>query len=67
MAKGKFDIHVVNNLTFFMVYPLTTAGREWIDDNIGGETTWFGGGLAVESRYASDVFAGMAGAGLRIS
>lgn len=67
MSRKKTDVHVVNNFTFFMVYPLTKAAKGWIADHVASGATWFGAGLTVESRYLDDLLVGMSDAGLRIS
>lgn len=42
-----------------LVTPLTDRAREWIAENVSGETTWLGDALAVEPRYAYDLVDGM--------
>jgi hypothetical protein len=61
------DIRISNQGSIFMVYPLSDAGTEWLDEHIGEESTWFGGGLAVEHRYIEDLVEGMQGDGLTVS
>lgn len=50
----------------FLFHPLTCAATEWIEENVGGETQWIGGALAVETRYAEDLALGMMADGLRV-
>lgn len=52
--------------TIYLVTPLTEAGREWISENVSDDATWFGGALAVEHRYITDLVAGMQGDGLEV-
>ncbi len=58
------DVRVENHGTIFVFQPLTAAAREWIDEHVGGETTWFAGGLVVEHRFARDLAQGMLDDGL---
>jgi len=60
------DVQVSNEGSLFLFTPLTTAAREWINENVTGETTWFGNALVVEHRYAGDLAQGMAGDGLEV-
>ena len=50
----------------YLVEPLTPAAEEWLAENIGEESTWWGNSLAVEHRYIEDLLEGMAGDGLTI-
>ena len=61
------DVHIAGGGSVYLVIPLTDAAREWIEENVGGETTWFGDGLAVEHGYIDDLVDGMAGDGLVIA
>ncbi len=59
------DVEVRNHGSVFIFTPKTEAGREWINLHVDeAEWQWFGGGLAVEHRYAGDLADGMAGDGL---
>ena len=60
------DVSVSNHGTLFLFQPLSLAATEWIKENVGGETSYFGSALAVESRYALDLAGGMANNGLVI-
>jgi hypothetical protein len=44
--------------------PLSSAATKWIEENVGGETSYFGSAQAVESRYALDLAGGMKDDGL---
>ena len=59
------DVEVQNHGSL-MVFNLNTAdAQEWVEEHVGGETTWWGeNGLVVEPRYAQDLAAGMVGDGL---
>lgn len=58
------DVQVENRGTILLFRPLTTVGREWLDENTDG--TWFGGALAVEPRYAEDLAEGIQTDGLEV-
>lgn len=60
------DVVVTNHGTIILFEPRTEAAREWIDEHVTGETTWFAGALAVEPRFADDLAAGMLGDGLEV-
>lgn len=47
------------------VEPLSDKAREWLDDNLSGETVWIAGSLMVDLRFAEDLIVGMQQAGLR--
>ena len=50
--------------TVYLVTPLTSACKEWINENVGGETTWYASGLAIEWRYLDNLLLGMENDGL---
>lgn len=37
--------------TVFIVTPLNDQARQNLEENVGGEAQWWGGGVAVEHRY----------------
>lgn len=45
------DFHVINHGSLWTVRPVTDAAREWLDENVSGETSWLGPVLCVEHRY----------------
>jgi hypothetical protein len=61
------DVLVSNQGTIFTFTPLTSAAREWIEENVASEGwQWLGGSLCVEHRYASDLGRGMREANLEL-
>lgn len=44
--------------------PMTDAGRDWLAENIGDETTTYGGALIIEHGYLADIVNGARDAGL---
>jgi hypothetical protein len=61
------DVRIENHGSLFIFQPLTPAAQAWIEDNVSDESTWWGGGLIVEPRYARDLAAGMLANGLRVA
>jgi len=51
------DFQIENHGSIWLVRPMTTTCREWLEENTEG--MWFGGALAVEPRYVADLVAGM--------
>ena len=60
------DIRIANHGSLFTATPVTDAGRDWIDENVGGETQWWCGGLVVEHRFIDNLVDGMVGDGLEV-
>ena len=52
--------------TVFLLRPVTSVGRDWIDDNVE-VVTRFGNGVAVEHRYIEDLTEGAKADGLTIA
>ena len=50
--------------TVFLFCPLTSRGKEWIDEYVQPDALWFGNTLVVEHRYAWSLAQGMKDAGL---
>jgi hypothetical protein len=64
--KAMLDAVFEDRGSVWMVRPLTSAGREWLDENVTGETQWFGGALAVEPRFVQGLIEGMQLDGLEV-
>jgi hypothetical protein len=60
----KPDVQISKHGSLFLFQPLSSAANEWIEENVGGDTSYFGSALAVESRYALDLAGGMKDDGL---
>ena len=65
--KTKADVEVFGGGSVYGVQPLTQAARDWIAENVTGETTWYAGALMVGHRYVSDLLDGMQAAGLELA
>lgn len=57
------DVSVENHGTIFLFVPHSQAAKEWIESHIS-EPSYFGMGLVVETRYATELAEGMIGDGL---
>lgn len=51
------DIQFADHGSLVLLTPLTPAGAAWTDDNLA-DAMRFGGSVAVDRRYASDVLMG---------
>ena len=58
------DVLVCNEGTVFLFCPLTSRGREWIEEYVQPVAPWFGNALVVEHRFAWGLAQGMRDAGL---
>lgn len=63
-ASATPDVLVRNEGTVFVFCPLTSLGKEWIDEHVQSDALWFGSALVVEHRYAWPLAVGMQDAGL---
>jgi len=64
-VKTPVDVNVTNHGTLFLFELVSHAAREWVEENVSGETTWWGeNSLVVEHRYAGDLATGMVSDGL---
>jgi hypothetical protein len=60
------DVLVCNEGTVFLFCPLTSRGKEWIDDHVQPDAQWFRNALVVEHRFAWGLAQGMKDAGLAL-
>ena len=58
------DVLICNEGTLFLFCPLTSRGKEWIEEHVQPDALWFGNALVVEHRYAWGLAQGMKDAGL---
>ena len=58
------DVSIENCGTLFLFRAETQLGREWINDHVPADATYWAGQLVVEHRYAYDLAQGMAADGL---
>lgn len=58
------DFTVEDHGSIFLVQPLSDRALAWLEENLRGETQWFGRALAVEPRYLNALVEGMLDEGL---
>jgi hypothetical protein len=58
------DVLVRNEGTVFLFCPLTSRGKDWIDEHVQPDALWLGNALVVEHRFAWGLAQGMKDAGL---
>jgi hypothetical protein len=62
------DLVFENHGSLFLIRSLSSAGKQWLDENVGDENTLtFGGAVVCESRYVEAVYHGAVEAGLRVA
>lgn len=67
-ALKRRDIRIENCGSIMLFNPLTTVGKEWMDENVEADGyQWLGNKLAVEPRYARDLAQGMLDNGLTVA
>ena len=57
------DVLVRNKGTVFL-FPLTSRGKQWIEEHVQPDALWFGSALVVEHRFAWNLAQGLKDAGL---
>lgn len=63
--ESEVDFLLTNHGSIFILTPLSSAGSEWIDDNIGDDAqTWGKDSIVIEHRYVSDIVNGASNDGL---
>ena len=60
------DVLVANEGTVLVFCPMTSRAREWVDEHVQSDATWFGNALIVEYRFAWGLAQGMITDGLRL-
>ena len=62
---SKPDVLVENHGSVFLLRPVSSTAREWINENVVSEDwQWFAGALACEPRLAHDLAQHMVEAGI---
>lgn len=52
------DLTISNQGSIFLLRAVSDAGRDWIAEHIPDDAQRFGGAIAVEHRYISDIAEG---------
>ena len=58
------DVLVRNEGAVFLFCPLTSDGKQWIEEHVQTDALWFGSALVVEHRFLWGLAQGMKDAGL---
>jgi len=58
------DVLVRTEGAVFLSCPLTSDGKQWIEEHVQPDPQWFGGALVVEHRFLWGLAQGMKDAGL---
>jgi hypothetical protein len=58
------DVLVRNEGAVFLFCPLTSDGKQWIEEHVQPDALWFGSALVVEHRFAWGLAQGLKDAGL---
>ena len=62
------DLIFENHGSLFLIRPVSPAGQNFLDENVGdAETLTFGGPVTCEPRYVEPIYSGAIQAGLVIS
>ena len=66
MARKKGDVRIMDNGSVVLIYPVSEAAKDWMDENVSLEGGWhrLGGGFACEPRMVEALLEGMSDAGL---
>ena len=60
------DVLIRNEGSIFLFYLQSAAAKKWVKKYVGAESTYFGGALVVEHRFAQDLAEGMTEGGLLV-
>ena len=65
---AKMDVQVDGGGTVYLVTPITTLAKEWVQQHLALEGwQWLGGGFAVEHRFIANLVQGMRADGLKVA
>lgn len=61
------DFTVSNHGTIWLLTPLTSEAREWVDEYLPEDALTFRGSVCVEPRYMPDIVDGILSDGLEVA
>src|SRR5439155_18245490 len=64
VVPSTHDVLIRNEGTVFLFCPLTSRGKQWIEEHVQPGAQWFGSALVVEHRFAWGLAQGLKDAGL---
>jgi hypothetical protein len=67
-GNSSHDFQIADQVSIFLIRPLTEAARQWLDENVVSEPwQWVQGALCVETRFARDLIIEIEEAGFEIT
>lgn len=67
-TSEQVDVEVKDEGSLILLIPKNSEAKQWMNDNLGlEEWQWYGGGAAIEYRYADDIIEGMQNDGLTVT
>jgi hypothetical protein len=60
----RIDFEVSGGGSVYLLRPLTRPARDWVDDHLPDDATWWCGAVVVEHRYIGPIVGGAIGDGL---
>lgn len=54
----EIDIIIENHVSIFLLRPLTSVGREWLESHVAEDAQWFGNAPVCEWRYVEPIVSG---------
>jgi hypothetical protein len=63
--KSNADLAVQGQISVYLIHPLTIKGENWLEENVFAEQR-FGGAVAVEHRFISDIVEAALAGGLLV-
>jgi hypothetical protein len=62
------DLRFENHFSLFLIRPCSEIGQQWLDENVGNESTLtFGNAVVCEPRYVESILLGAIVAGLGVA
>jgi hypothetical protein len=60
----QIDFEVSGGGSVYLLHPLTRAARDWVDEHLPEDATWWCGAVVVEHRYIGPIVGGAIAAGM---
>lgn len=61
------DFELLNEGTVVMLFPVTDAAKDWVEEEVETEDNWMGEPLVIESGYIGPIIEGLVEDGLTIA
>lgn len=61
------DFHFFDHGSIVILKPVSALAQDWVDEHIGDDAQFFGGGVVIEPRYAGDILDGVVADDLTIT